>query len=98
MRRSAGSAQRTPSLHLLGVTTLLLGAPVRHVEASAAADVETAFVHPGVLIDAAQLAFASQQVKAGVQPFAETFETLFDLHLPEEVWAMKPSASADPAG
>ena len=40
------------------------------------AQVVKPFAHPGVLIDAAQLAFASQQVTAGVQPFAETFETL----------------------
>ena len=34
------------------------------------------FVHPGVLIDAAQLVFASEKVTAGEQPFAATFETL----------------------
>ena len=59
------------ALCLLHLAPLLLAA-----SPGAQQQVVKPFVHPGVLIDAAQLAFASQQVTAGVQPFAETFETL----------------------
>ena len=49
---------------------------------------DQAFVHPGVLVDAAQLSFAAQQVTAGVQPFAATFETL-----KKDTWVTNRNAS-----
>ncbi len=36
--------------------------------------VASAWVHPGVFIGDAQLQFVKAQIKAGVQPFAQTFQ------------------------
>ena len=49
------------------------------------------FVHPGVLIDAAQLAFAAKQASADMQPFAETLETL-----KKDTWTTNRNASMSP--
>src|SRR5262245_16234286 len=89
-----GAVSRTLGLLVALVVAAALLLPV-HDTVAAIAPAVTAFRHPGVLVDRAQLDLARQKALAGIQPWKSAYDAMRTSRYASLSWTPRPRADVD---